>query len=360
MSEQLSTMDAKALQMMETNGEFEIAPCEGLLDFEDKSRFAKLELGSAQKIHMSALVQQVPTAITTGAMAQAYVFKFPQGLPHTLTALKQGGVGSMIQENGKFVGSASFYSLSAQAAVMGAFTAMSVASGQYFLAQINSEMKIMNLKLDEILEFLYGDKKAELMAEMSFIRYAYENYASIMFHEPQRVATIMSLQEARKVAMKDIEFYIYDLETTVSRKTKDYTELDSRVRKSFQIEESLKLSQQLYVMSSMMEVYFAQNQDAEYLNAIERDVLAYIDKCDKRMLGSFSILKAHIDAYKARPMERIDKSVHEEKVGALIDSLNHGEESAMRAAVRLALHGVAKKAEYYLSGDGNVYMKAVS
>ena len=49
MSEQLSTMDAKALQMMETNGEFEIAPCEGLLDFEDKSRFTKLELGSAQK-----------------------------------------------------------------------------------------------------------------------------------------------------------------------------------------------------------------------------------------------------------------------------------------------------------------------
>ena len=68
---------------------------------------------------------------------------------------------------------------------------------------------------------------------------------------------------------------MYDLETTAFPvKTKDYTELDSRVRKSFQIEESLKLSQQLYVMSSKMEVYFAQNQDAEYLNAIERDVLA--------------------------------------------------------------------------------------
>ena len=128
--------------------------------------------------------------------------------------------------------------------------------------------------------------------------------------------------------------------------------------KSFQIKESLELSQQLYVMSSMMEVYFAQNQDPEYLNAIERDMLAYIDKCDKRMLGSFSTLKGHIGAYKAKPMERIDKSVHEKSVGALIDSLNNGEESAMRAAVRSALHVSTKKAEYYLSDDGNVYVKA--
>ncbi len=100
----------------------------------------------------------------------------------------------------------------------------------------------MNLKLDEILEFLYGDKKTELMAEMSFIRYAYENYASIMSHEQQRIATIISLQEARKVAMKDIGSYIYDLETTIFRKTKDYAELDLR-GKSFQIKESLELSQ---------------------------------------------------------------------------------------------------------------------
>ena len=174
MNEQLTMMDEKSLQMMESNGGFEIAPCEGLFDFEDKIRFTKLELGSAQKMHISALVQQVPAAMSAGAMAQAYTVKFPQGLPHTLTALNQGGVGSMIRENGKFVGSASFYAMSIQAAIMGAFTAMSVASGQYFLAEINSKMKMMNLKLDEILEFLYGDKKAELMAEMSFIRYAYD------------------------------------------------------------------------------------------------------------------------------------------------------------------------------------------
>ncbi len=41
-------------------------------------------------MHISALVQQVPVAVDVGAMTQAYTVKFPQGLPHTLTALKQG------------------------------------------------------------------------------------------------------------------------------------------------------------------------------------------------------------------------------------------------------------------------------
>lgn len=191
--------DNKFFQMMQTSGDFEVVPCDSAINFEDSNRHKKLKLSSAQKMHISAFAQNTLPAIATGTIANAYVVKFPEGLPHTLTALKQGGVGSMIRENGKFVGSASFYSMSTQAAIMGTFTAMSVASGQYFLSQINNEMRMMNMKLDEILEFLYGDKKAELMAEMSFIKYAYENYLSIMVHEQQRIATIVSLQEAKKL-----------------------------------------------------------------------------------------------------------------------------------------------------------------
>lgn len=73
--------------------------------------------------------------------------------------------------------------------------------------------------MDKILEFLYGDKKAELLSEVSFIKYAYENYSSIMGHNEQRVATIASLQDAKKVAIKDIEFYMCDLDSTINSKS---------------------------------------------------------------------------------------------------------------------------------------------
>ena len=106
-----------------------------------------------------------------------------------------------------------------------------------------------------------------------------------------------------------------------------------------------------------MEVYFAQNQDSEYLKSIEKDMLAYIDKCDKRMLGSFSTLKGMINGYKPRPMEKIDKSTCEKQVVNLVDSLNSGEESEMRKAVRSALRVSTKNAEYYLNNDGEIFYK---
>ena len=359
MDEQIISSSAEqSLQMMETQGAFEIVPCEGVMDFEDKNRFTKLKLNAAQKSHVSAMLQQMPSAMSAAALSQAYIAKFPEGLPHTLTALRQGGFGSMIRgESGRFVGSASFYSMSASAAIIGAFSAMSIASGQYYLAQINDEMRMMNIKIDEILEFLYGDKKAELMSEMSFVRYAYHNYGSIMTHEQQRLATITNLQEAKKVAMKDIEFYIGDLMHAVSRETKDFADLRSRVDKAFRIKRSLELSQQLYVMSCMMEMYFAQNQDEEYLSDVEREMLAYIDKCDRRVLGAFSELKGRIDHYKPKPMEKVDKSESEQRVGVLIEDLNSGEETAMRKAIRATMHAATQRAEYYMSSDGNVYVK---
>jgi len=351
-------IEDKVFQMMKENGAFELKSCIDSFDFEDKRRFTKLELNTAQKMHVSALMQQVPSAVAAGTMAQAYIVSFPQGLPHTLTALNQGGYGSMIRENGKFVGSASFYSMLPQAAVLAAFTAMSVVTGQYFLAQINSEMKMMNLKLDKILEFLYGDKKAELMSEISFIKYAYQNYSSIMSHEQQRAATIISLQAAKKVAMKDIEFYLGDLDSTVNYEAKNYYGFDSLINKAFQIGESLQVSLQLYSLSSLLEVYYAQNHDTDYIKYLEIDMTSYIDKCDKRMLSSFSVLNRRLSEFKVKTAEKNGKLSYEMKIGELIESLNGGEESAMRKSLRSALHASTEKAEYYINNAGDVYIKA--
>ncbi len=276
----------------------------------------------------------------------------------------------MIQEYGKYVGSASFYSLMPQAAVMGAFTAMSIAFGQFFLAQINGKMQMMNQKLEDILGFLYGDKKAELMSEMSFVRYAFQNYNSIMSHSEQRVATIVGLQGARKVAMKDIEFYLEDLEKKISGGTKDNKKMSEseKVDESFKLWESLNLSLQLYIMSNIMEVHFSQNQDSEYLGSLRRDVLAYIDKCDRRILSCFSDLKGQLGNTGKRILNEAEKKVRgksskEEEMQKLIarieraiEPLNSGEDSALKIIVNDSL-AEPERSEFYISRDGNVYVK---
>lgn len=45
-----------------------------------------------------------------------------------------------------------------------------------------------------------------------------KTFHPLLAHDEQRVATIASLQEAKKVAIKDAEFYMNDLDLTVNGK----------------------------------------------------------------------------------------------------------------------------------------------
>ena len=353
---QNTEMMKQAFDTIKMAGDFTLSPCDTKIDFSDKSKFTQVECDTTQKMRLSAVAQQIPNLLAAGSMAQAYTVKFPKGLPHTLTSLQQSGFGSMIRgADGKFVGTASFYPMQVQAAFLGAFSVMAIASGQFFLTEIFKDLKIINLKLEKILEFLYGDKKAELMAEISFVKYAYQNYRTIMPHETQRSATIVSLQQSKKVAMKDIEFYINDLNTAVNEEAKTYSEIEAISKNAFQIQESLVLSIQLYVMSSLLESYYAQNDAHEYIQYLENEMLFYMDKCEKRILSSFSVLDHRLQECKTKRSKENDKAVYEAKVTELIYSLNSGEESSLRKAVRNTLHASSKSQEYYLDLDGTLY-----
>lgn len=289
-----------------------IIPCDMAMDISPANGFTKLELDSAQKIQIGALLQQLPSMAATNQMPKLYTVTFPDGVSGKLMELKKtelvGKTTSIIGDDGKIKGTAALNSLDNCTLAMGCFTAMSIASSQYFLKKINDELRMMRMGIDKILEFLYGDKKAELMAEVSFIRYAYENYISIMECSAQRAATITSLQSARKIAMKDIEFYIGDLESTIK------------------------------------------GRDG-------KDISVYIDKCEKRMLGNFSSLRTLVDSAKEMPFKKIAKTDILERIDGLVESLGRGEESDMRRSLRAGLNAATQKADYYMTADGVVYMK---
>ena len=345
-------------QLIAMSENIELKPQTKDIDF--SRGYEKLKLTDDEKKHVSALVQQIPSMLATTSLANTYSVVFPDGIQHELVALSQGGVGSMFRDpsTGRFLGHASFYSNAPQAAVLGVFNAMSIASGQYFLSQINKEMKVMKMNLDRILEFLYGEKKAELLAEVNFVKYAYENYKYIMTNAEHRIATIKSLQDSKKIAMKDIEFYISDLDSTVNGKSE--SDIRNIADKAFQVKDSLELSMQLYGMSSVLEVYYAQNYEQDYIKYIENEIITYLDKCEKRMLSSFSVLDNRIDDFKGNPLKKIDKSAYEKVVSEFVDSLKSGEESIIRKSLKDVLKATNSRTEYYLNNDGTVYLKTAS
>ena len=319
----------------------------------------KMPASQFEKAQMSSLFQQLPMAAASKSMTGMYRVEFPEGLPNTLTKLRQGGFGSMIKdpETGKFLGTASLYNMSTQAAVLGAFTAMSAVTGQYFLAEINESLSVIGHKVDQILEFLYGEKKAELLAEIRFIQYAHKNFASIMRSEPQRMATIVSLQEAKKVAMKDIDFYSNDLDGTVNAEAKNEAELGNVTTKAAKIFDSIDLSIQLYAAACLLEVCFSQNTDPSYIAYVESDLTSYIDKNDKHSIYDLSALKTRINEFKTGgPMKKaIDKMPLLKELDPRIERIQSVLTDNRYKEIRQALHSLNDPVTYLVDADGNMY-----
>lgn len=357
--------DVQALDLLQNACGFEITCCEENLFLENRERYTKLDLAPAQKIQISGLLQQLPQAAAAGAMTQMYVARFPEGLPHTLTALRQGGVGSMIQgADGRIVGHASFCSVSAPAALLGAFTALSAVTGQYFLSKINSELRQIGKKADAILEFLYEDKKAELLSESGFVQYAYQNYSSIMKYTEQRISTIVSLQQAKKVAVKDVEFYLNDFEKKLDA-VKDQKGLSSNAAELLNAKDRLELSLRLYVMSGILEAYYAQNFEPDCVEFLNNTVQNYMTKSKIRLLKAFSRLEGHIDGKKGRlwnPAIKADSTLNTPDVRNLLAFSEMLENDAelwpvSQKELHAALRGPTQAMGCVLDAGGNVYVE---
>lgn len=341
------------------NNLFGIAPVS--VDPETTSGFTKLKVTDNHKFGLNALAQQIPAMIAADATStQTYVLTFPKGVSGSLTALKQGGFGTMLRDpNGKFVGTASLVPASNapayQPMLLGAFSVMSIVTGQYFMTKINKELGSANQRLDKILEFLYGDKRAELLAELSFIQSAHKNYMTIMDHPQQRSAVLAGLIESKKIAIKDMEFYASDLENYASAKSGSFDDFSKNVENALRAQKCLELSEQLYTLSNVLMVFYSENYDTEYLSSVQEENKAYIVECERRSSSAFNQLIGMNKSFKSTPIKKIDASVNGENLQKAIDAIHNG--SINFASISETLNSISEPSEYYLNASGSIYVK---
>lgn len=190
-------VDDKQLSMQNLN--CEVTASDVSFDFSDTSRFRKIKFPEQAGVTANALLQLVPAQLAADTASNLYVLHFPKGIQGALMNLHQGGQSTtMIDAAGSFAGSASLYKVNPTAvAAFQMFSVASFATGQYFLADISSKLTEVNRKLDDLLAFLQASKRTELLSELTFVKYALANYATIMLSEPQRIATIGNLQRAK-------------------------------------------------------------------------------------------------------------------------------------------------------------------
>lgn len=241
-------------QLRPADFNYEILPCESRPDFDDSTRFKKVEFPEQAGLAANSLLQLVPAQAAADAVSNMYVLRFPKGIHGALLNLNQGGQSTtMVDATGHFAGTASLYKVDpASVAAFQMFSVASFATGQYFLADISSKLTEVNRKLDDLLVFLQASKRTELLSELTFVKYALANYSTIMLSEPQRMATIGNLQRAKIKAVADIEFYTEQLEDSVGAKTNE-----NQARTVLQNKQGIDLASQLYAISTIMEAYYA-------------------------------------------------------------------------------------------------------
>ena len=333
--------------------DFSIPPITDTKDFQNPAKYKKLDIDKSQ---VSMLTQSVLPAAASGTLANAYYVSFPAGVPHTLMKYKTGGYGSPIVSNG-IVGHAAFHPLTATAAFMGVFTVLSAVTGQYYLAEINSKLDKISQKVSSVLNFLYGDKKAELVSELSFVQYAQKNYASIMLHEQQQIATICGIQNAKKVAVKDIEFYLNDLNNTVGQEIEKPSQWDDCITQTIQIHNSLELSMQLYLMCCILEVYYSQNFEHDYLESIINSASEYVALYRDMIRTSISRLKGRIDEARDTRFNKFDFQPRKDQVTKLLAALPSGE-NTVRQQLHDALYAPLNKTEIFMTTNGEAFCYA--
>lgn len=352
--------DEFSLTDIQEQGGFSITPVENVNFISEANGYRKLELSDYQKIQFSGILNDLPELIIEKGLTGSglYRLEFPNGIDGSLMKLKQGGLSTnILGDNGRMTGSASLYEVNTigPSVALGVFSIMSLATGQYFLAEINKKLKKISRSIDKILEFLYGDKKAELLAEISFTQYAYKNFSSISSYDQQRQATLVGLQHAKVTALHGIEFYISDLDRYLNKQID--VKPQETVDEAFRAKECLDLSMQLYIMSSLLEIYYSGNHDKEYIDYVKSDIRMTEGRCDKHVLSSFSAFKERMQKVKALPVAKNITIAWLEKIDTIVDALKENNEQELVALMDSALDSFHKRAEYCIGTNGELYVK---
>jgi len=134
-----------------------------------------------------------------------------------------------------------------------------------------------------VLDFLYNDKECEIYSETMAVLGISRNYTSIMACAEQRTASIQTIQHAKIVAERNIQFYYRDM----NKLAKD-SKAVAKLREDLQYYNQVI---NLYGLCSTLEIVLSQNYDKAYLNYIEEDLKSHVEK----HIGSVNYLKAILD-----------------------------------------------------------------
>lgn len=153
----------------------------------------KREIGSA-----NMLLGQLPTLAGAKELSTAYKVVFPAGVTGKLMTLKNGAnaglaTTSIIGESGKIAGQAGLQSLSNLASPLAVFSALSMITGQYFMAEINKSIKALSENIEEVQKQIDTSEESVVFSASIFMQEIKNDWTLILESEDFKVSVISNI-----------------------------------------------------------------------------------------------------------------------------------------------------------------------
>ncbi|MBQ8306659.1 MAG: hypothetical protein IJX90_10650 [Blautia sp.] len=124
---------------------------------------------------------------------------------------------------------------------------------------------------------------------------------------------------------------------------------------------SIEMSRQLYVLSGILELYYSQNYEQAYIDYIQDDMISYVNKSDHQILAVLGIFHGKVTDYIANPLEKTEgRKEYLNRILKLREPYDDGNDSPLRIALEQSLESIHNKAEFFISGSGEMYIRKVS
>lgn len=159
---------------------------------------------------------------------------------------------------------------------LGAFNAMSIATGQYFLSQINGKLEDLETGLSDIMDYLQMEKRCEILANDITIMNIYSNLDYILANDFERQSVSSNLKQIKRDSLSNILLLKAKIESskdklnlTSKSKAEDLTEVFEELNKDMP---QYWCAIRGYANASVLDTIIAEMDSGEYIDNIKNDL----------------------------------------------------------------------------------------
>ena len=151
--------------------------------------------------------------------------------------------------------------------ISGVFNAMSFATGQYYMSEINKNLKSISTGIDEIQDFLKTDKACAIKADYITLSRICRDMNFIMENDYERKAVSSDLKRINNNAIANIEFFKIMTESAINRLYKDskVEEFQKVVKKLEEYYPQYWCSVFNYILSEALNAILSEMDSSKYL-----------------------------------------------------------------------------------------------